>query len=79
MKNSAVPEVFFTSVRKVEPVGGDCIRIYCCLERNGCWEDRLTILMPITSAQESSRFVIQSSTEIFDESHRGMEMLLTTH
>lgn len=63
-----VPEFFCTSVRKIEPVGGDCIRIYCSIEGNGVWEDRFTILVPIASAIASAKFVIDAATEIFDES-----------
>jgi len=66
-----VPEFFCTNVRKVEPVGGDCLRVYCAIERNGGWEDRFTVLIPIMSALQSSRFVIESATEIFNESQEA--------
>lgn len=75
---TVVPEHFCTIVRKVEPVGGDCIRIYCSIERNGAWEDRFTILLPITSALASARFVIDSATQIFEENHRT-ESTATAH
>lgn len=65
--NKRVPEYFITSARKVEPLGGDCIRIYCSMERNGIWEDQITLIMPIGAALNSSSFVIQSATEIFNE------------
>lgn len=68
-----VPEFFCTNVRKIEPVGGDCIRIYCSIERNGAWEDKFTILMPIGSAVGGSRFVIESATEIFNASQMALE------
>jgi hypothetical protein len=62
-----VPEFFITSARKVEPIGGDCIRIYCSMERNGGWEDQMTIIMPIAAAVASSDFVMQSATDIYNE------------
>lgn len=65
----AVPEIFYTSIRKVEPVGGDCIRVYCSIERNGVWDDRVTLLVPITAALKNWRFAIESAKEIFSESH----------
>jgi hypothetical protein len=68
-----VPEFFCTNVRKVEPVGGDCVRIYCSIERNGAWEDRFMILAPISSVMQSARFLIESTSTIFNESHVVME------
>jgi hypothetical protein len=32
-----VPEHFRTSIRKVEPVGGD-VRLYFAMERGGAWD-----------------------------------------
>jgi hypothetical protein len=69
-----VPEFFITSARKVEPIGGDCIRIYCSMERNGGWEDQLTIIMPIAAAVSSSGFVIESATEIFNEGQMMLKL-----
>lgn len=54
-----VPEHFFTGIRKVESVGGECIRIYCATETNGVWEDRFTILMPLKAAIGTSRFMLE--------------------
>lgn len=68
-KLRTVPEFFCTTVRKVEPVGGDCLRIYCSIERNGAWDDRFTVLIPITAALASSRFVIEAAIEISNESN----------
>lgn len=62
-----VPEYFITAARKVEPIGGGCVRIYCSMERNGAWEDQLTLIMPIAAAMTSSSFVIDSATGISEE------------
>lgn len=74
--NGRVPEYFITSARKVEPLGGDCVRIYCSMERNGVWEDQLTLIMPIAAALKSSDFVIESASGIFNE---GRLLLKASH
>jgi hypothetical protein len=62
-----IPEFFSTAVRKVEPVGGDVVRVYYSLERNGTWDDQFTVLMPIASIAASSSFISQSAREIAAE------------
>jgi len=37
----------------VEPVGGDVVRLYCALERNGAWDDVFTVLMPSASIPDA--------------------------
>jgi hypothetical protein len=69
------PEFFSTNIRKVEPIGGDCVRIYCSIERNGTWEDRGIMEMPIAMALTSARFLIASATAIFEESQIAAEGL----
>jgi hypothetical protein len=59
-----VPTISFTHVRKVEPMGSDCIRIYCSVIKDGSWEDRVIIEMPISGAIESSEFVTKIANEI---------------
>jgi hypothetical protein len=69
MTKRTVPEHFCTTVRKVEPVGGDCIRIYHSVEKSGAWEDVFTVLIPITSVLNAARFVTEAATDIFNETH----------
>jgi hypothetical protein len=47
------PEHFSTSIRKVEPVGGDVVRLYFALERNGARDDVFTVLMPSASIPDA--------------------------
>jgi hypothetical protein len=75
-KRARVPEFFSTAVRKVEPVGGDVVRVYYSLERNGAWDDQFTVLMPIASIASSNGFVIQSAREIAAEASMPVT---TTH
>jgi hypothetical protein len=73
-RSKRIPEFFSTAVRKVEPVGGDVVRVYYSLERNGSWDDQFTVLMPIASIASSNGFVIESAREIAAE----VSMLATT-
>jgi hypothetical protein len=73
-RSKRIPEFFSTAVRKVEPVGGDVVRVYYSLERNGSWDDQFTVLMPIASIASSNGFVIESAREITAEA----SMLATT-
>lgn len=62
--SSKVPTRFCTTARKVEPMGADCVRIYLAVEKNGEWEDRLIVEMPIKSVLQNSRFVVDATMEI---------------
>ncbi|MEH2508663.1 hypothetical protein V1291_000017 [Nitrobacteraceae bacterium AZCC 1564] len=66
-RRKKTPSFFCTVTRKVEPVGDDCVRIYCSVARNGQWDDQVEITMPITSVLSSSRFVVDAVTEILNE------------
>jgi hypothetical protein len=77
IKKRRTLECFCTGARKVEPVGGDCVRIYLSIERNGVWEDKVEIVMPIASVLSSSKFVVEATTEIFNESQLGFESVET--
>lgn len=67
----AVPEFFCTTVRKVEPIGGDCIRVYHSTERGGVWEDIFTVVIPIASVLIAARFVVDCAHEIVHETRRA--------
>lgn len=68
----SVPEFFCTTMRKVEPIGGGCVRVYCSVECGDAWEDRFTILIPIAAALVSAQFVIKSANEIHTETQSAM-------
>lgn len=66
-KAPTVPEFFCTNVRKVEPIGSGCIRVYCAIERDGAWEDQFTVVVPISAAVTGANFVTESATDICNE------------
>jgi hypothetical protein len=51
----------------VEPIGGDMVRVYHALERNGAWEDQFTVLMPMAVIPTLTSFVTVSAREISAE------------
>ena len=63
-KPAARARAFSTSIRKVEPVGGDVVRLYFALERNGAWDDVFTVLMPSASIPDALGFAVTSAREI---------------
>jgi hypothetical protein len=62
-----VPEHVSTQIRKVEPVGGDMVRLYFAIERNGTWDDQVTVLMPSACIASSFKFAVASAQEIANE------------
>jgi len=59
-----VPEYFSTSIRKAEPVGGDVVRLYFALERQGAWDDQFTVLMPAACLPNALGFAVTAAREI---------------
>lgn len=66
-----VPEFFYTTIGKTEPAGGGCIRIYCCIERNGALVPQLTVVMPVTSLLMAARQAEEAALEVFQQDRMG--------
>jgi hypothetical protein len=66
-----VPEYVSTQIRKVEPVGGDMVRLYFAIEREGAWDDQCTVLMPSASVPDAMGFAATSVREIAVEAAGG--------
>jgi hypothetical protein len=41
-----VPEYFYTHIGKIEEAGGGCMRVYCCIKREGVLLPVFTVIMP---------------------------------
>lgn len=48
-------------------MGGDCVRIYMAVEKDGAWEDRAILEMPIKTVIEGSKFATEAVLEIARE------------
>jgi hypothetical protein len=75
-KAKKVPEFVGTTIRKVEPVGGDIVRLYFAIEREGAWDDQVTLLMPSACVPASLNFAVASTREIAAE---AAVTIATTH
>lgn len=73
MGRTTIPEFFCTTVRKVEPIGAGCVRIYHSIEKNGAWHDVFTVIIPIAAVLKDAKFVMDAATEIFNESRAECE------
>jgi hypothetical protein len=70
-----VPEHVSTAIRKVEPIGGDMVRLYFSIERGGAWEDTFTVLMPLAVIKSSFDFATASAREIAQELAADVRMI----
>jgi len=61
-----VPEFFYTTVGKTEHAGGDCVRIYCCIEREGHLVPQLTVVMPAECVLTAAQRVREAALDIYN-------------
>ncbi len=73
-----VPEYFSTSIRKVEPIGGDVVRLYFAVARGGVWDDLCTVLMPAACLTDALGFAVTSAREIAAETEAAAASDLAT-
>lgn len=67
-----VPEYFYTTIGKTEPAGGGCIRIYCCIERNGSLIPQFTVVMPALCLLTAARLAEQAALEVYNEDRMSL-------
>lgn len=67
MMVKTIPVAFYTNVRKIEPIAGDCIRVYCAVERNGVWEDRVILELPAVQMIKNCKFVLEAVREFYGD------------
>jgi hypothetical protein len=60
-----IPEFFMTEVGRTEGVGGDCVRIYNCVERGGFLIPQCTVIIPAMSLIVAARCVTEAAQEAF--------------
>lgn len=54
-----VPEYFISAIR-IEPAGGDCIRIYGCIEKHGQLIPRYSVIIPLDKSAIMARQTFQA-------------------
>ena len=72
-----IPEFFVTKVGKVEPAGGNCVRVYMCVERDGVLVPIYAVIMPALSMITATKRVQESAMCLFNQTQPGMQ--LTAH
>ena len=79
MSARRVPQHMASSIRKVEPVGGDLVRLYFALVGSGAWDDQVTILMPMSVIGDCLSFVGTSIREMSAEADAMSESTAAFH
>lgn len=69
-----LPEIVYTTVRRIEPVGEDMVRMYCSIENGTRWEDRGTLVLPVRQLLKNAQFVVASVTDLFGESQAATDL-----
>lgn len=62
-----VPEFFYTTIGKTEAAGGDCVRIYCCIERGDELIVQFTVVMPCSSLIVAAETARQAAIEVHNQ------------
>jgi hypothetical protein len=52
MLEMSVPEYFVTHITKVAPAGGDCIRMFACVQRGNVLEPVYSCVIPMARWEE---------------------------
>jgi hypothetical protein len=63
MLESSCPEFYATDIGRIEPAGGDNVRIYMCVRRGKVLEPIFTVVMPIGAMSVSARIAMHAAAE----------------
>lgn len=69
-----IPEFFITKVGRVECAGGGCVRSYGCSERGGILVPQYTVIMPILSMIEASKFVQELVARLYKKESSALHV-----
>jgi len=67
MLECSCPEFFVTTVGRVEPAGGDNLRLYMCVRRGSVLEPMFSVVMPVSALAESARMALIAAAEHHNE------------
>jgi hypothetical protein len=57
-----VPEFFISHIR-IEPAGGNCIRIFGCVERSGQLIPRYSVIIPLDKSATMARQTFEAAAD----------------
>jgi hypothetical protein len=63
MLEMSCPEYFVTTIGRVEPAGGDNLRLYMCVRKGNVLEPMFTVVMPIAQMAQSARIALLAAAE----------------
>jgi hypothetical protein len=63
MLEISCPEYFVTTIGRIEPAGGDCLRIYMCVRRGSVLEPMYSLVMPISELANCAREVLFAAAD----------------
>ena len=74
---TGVQEFFYTTIGKTEPAGGGCVRVYCCVEREGVLVPVFTVVMPAMSLVIAAKVAQEAGIDAFNKD--ALAGAMTTH
>jgi hypothetical protein len=79
MLEMSCPEYFVTTIGRVEPAGGDNLRLYMCVRKGDVLEPMFSVVMPLTHLAQSARLALVAAAAHHTELEMDMRDLLTAH
>jgi hypothetical protein len=67
MLEISCPEYFCTSIGRIEPAGGNCLRIYMCVRRGSVLEPMYSVVMPIEELAGCARLALFAAADHHNE------------
>jgi hypothetical protein len=57
------PEYFVTTIGRIEPAGGNNLRLYLCVKKGGVLEPMFSVVMPIAELAKAARVSLIAASE----------------
>jgi hypothetical protein len=67
MLEVSCPEYYCTEVGRIEPAGGDNLRIYMCVRRGSILEPMYSVVMPIAALSIAARVALFAAADHHNE------------
>jgi hypothetical protein len=63
MLESSCPEYYATTIGRIEPAGGDNLRIYMCVQRGRVLEPMFSVVIPIAALAHCARISMHAAAD----------------
>lgn len=78
MLECSCPEYYATEIGRIEPAGGDNLRIYMCVRKGKYLEPMFTVVLPIAAMASCARVALHAAAERHNEIVMG-EVSMSEH